>query len=71
MRREGEREGELEMPDFTAHLSQAPCPWRQGQGSSISLSTSAAYKCEALADSMEESLNIQSLHSELQIIINH
>lgn len=58
------------MPDFTAHLSQAP--WGQGQGSSIFLFISAAYKCEALADVMESSLNIQSytLSSKLLLIMN-
>lgn len=56
------REGELEMPDFTAHLSQAPCPWGQGQGSSIFLFASAAYKCEDLADVMESPLNIQIIY---------
>lgn len=60
------------MPDFTARLSQAPCPWGQGQGFPIFLFTSAAYKCEALADVMESSLNIQSytLSSKLLWIMN-
>lgn len=43
-------------------LSQAPCPWGQGQGSSIFLFASAAYKCEDLADVMESPLNIQIIN---------